>query len=317
MSTALVIIFNHNYEKNIPILENLYSVKFTEIFFLVPFYRGERRNVISVSGNSFYFHGYISQASPILMERSRAKRFLFVSDDLILNPRIDQTNVCDFLGISENANFIPSLDSLENKTNYWSHALNALRWTPNHLGIEVAHLVPKQKESLNKLEMFGTPSLKVSVDSILPQLLLSDMKKYRSSFNYFLKYLMGALTRLILKALGKNHFETKFPFYYGYSDIFIVTRESFVEFSWYLGLFSATNLFVELAIPTSLALSSESLETELTAGVSGQALWQDNSGRIRELEKYSWNFQHFIDEFPENCLYVHPIKLSKWRLGND
>ena len=46
--TGLVIIFNHRYEKNLPKLRKIYGNKFSEIRFLMPFYIGGEKDVISV-----------------------------------------------------------------------------------------------------------------------------------------------------------------------------------------------------------------------------------------------------------------------------
>lgn len=41
------------------------------------------------------------------------------------------------------------------------------------------------------------------------------------------------------------------------------------------------------------------------------SLWKEAD--VNELgEKYSWNYKKLIDDFPEDKLYLHPVKLSKW-----
>ena len=57
---ALIIIYNHQYNKNIDVLERIYKDRFHDIYHLVPFYRGDRKNVIPVYESSHYFQGYIS-----------------------------------------------------------------------------------------------------------------------------------------------------------------------------------------------------------------------------------------------------------------
>ena len=60
-AATLVIIYNHHYPKNIERLDLIYKDKFKSIFHLIPFYSGEKSNVIPVYGNSFYFQGYIAE----------------------------------------------------------------------------------------------------------------------------------------------------------------------------------------------------------------------------------------------------------------
>lgn len=49
---ALMVIYNHRYDNNIPIIEDLYNNKFSHIYHIVPFYDGDKRNVISVYDSS-------------------------------------------------------------------------------------------------------------------------------------------------------------------------------------------------------------------------------------------------------------------------
>ena len=58
---ALIIIYNHKFDRNIDILENIYKDRFSNIYHLVPFYTGDKSNVISVYENSHYFQGYVAQ----------------------------------------------------------------------------------------------------------------------------------------------------------------------------------------------------------------------------------------------------------------
>ena len=58
---TLVIVFNHRYDKNIAALEKIYRKKFFNIKFLVPFYNGDREDVIPIYENSHYFQGYFAQ----------------------------------------------------------------------------------------------------------------------------------------------------------------------------------------------------------------------------------------------------------------
>ena len=58
---ALIIIYNHRYDSNVSILEGIYKERFSDIFHLMPFYDGDKPNVIPVYENSRYFQGYIAQ----------------------------------------------------------------------------------------------------------------------------------------------------------------------------------------------------------------------------------------------------------------
>ncbi len=45
---ALLVVYNHRYDKNIPVIDKIYQNRFSHVFHLVPFYDGEQENVIPV-----------------------------------------------------------------------------------------------------------------------------------------------------------------------------------------------------------------------------------------------------------------------------
>jgi hypothetical protein len=109
----------------------------------------------------------------------------------------------------------------------------------------------------------------------------------------------------------------------GYSDIFVVSSESLKEFAHYCGIFAATRLHVEVAIPTALALSSRKIVFERELDFQGRALWPDGCGTLTTpekycsgdydvLSKYEFSLNRLLNNFPDSYLYLHPIKLSKW-----
>jgi len=79
-------------------------------------------------------------------------------------------------------------------------------------------------------------------------------------------------------------------------------------------VFAATELHVEVAVPTSIVMSSERITTEKDLKLQGKALWVEED--YQELDKYENSLNNLLDDFPSNYLYLHPIKLSKWMLGN-
>lgn len=96
--TALVVLFNHQYDRNIPVIREIYSRRFSGLLQLMPYYRGDAPDVCSVFGNSFQFYNYILQAR----ERIRnldGDYILIIGDDLLLNPRFDEFSTPSLLGI--------------------------------------------------------------------------------------------------------------------------------------------------------------------------------------------------------------------------
>ena len=60
---SLIVIFNHKFEQNINLLRKIYDGRFSNIFFILPFYKGNDEDVISVYESSYSFQGYIYQKS--------------------------------------------------------------------------------------------------------------------------------------------------------------------------------------------------------------------------------------------------------------
>ena len=97
---CLVIVFNHRYDKNIKRLREIYAGKFSNIMFLVPFYDGADKDVCPVYESSFQFQGYLIQAFGKLSKMD-VDYYMFIGDDLILNPQINESNFVDYFALQE------------------------------------------------------------------------------------------------------------------------------------------------------------------------------------------------------------------------
>ena len=113
---ALIIIFNHRYDKNIKTLEQVYKNKFSNIYFLVPFYDGMQPNVIPVYGNSYFFEGYLAQGFRHYF-KEEYEHYLFAADDMILNPAITEDTYTSYFGLEAGNSFIPEIFSLHHLSN--------------------------------------------------------------------------------------------------------------------------------------------------------------------------------------------------------
>jgi hypothetical protein len=283
-SVALVIIYNHQYNKNIDILERIYGERFSNIYHLVPFYNGVKKNVIPVYENSHYFQGYVAQAVNVIFDK-KFDHYFFIADDLFLNPCLTQENYVSFLHLTEDASFLPSLITLHERETYWHRLTQAALWNPNVPGVEVAQLLPTYEEAMLRFKKYDL--------EISPLSFYQVMNKQPSSEE------------------EKNvRFQLRYPLVGSYSDIFVVSRKTIKHFSHLCGLFAATRLFVELAIPTALVLAAEDIVTESEIITYGRTLWDTKDYEL--LERYNYSLLSLIKGFPDQHLYIHPIKLSKW-----
>lgn len=102
-----------------------------------------------------------------------------------------------------------------------------------------------------------------------------------------------------------------YPLVGAYSDIFLVTADCMQDFCTYCGAFAATNLFVEIAIPTALVLSSNHIKYNKDVKLAGGAMWSDAD--MEFLKAYNNKLDELIKNYPSDKFYLHPIKLSKWK----
>jgi len=270
---AFIIIYNHQYNKNIDVLEQLYKDRFSNIYHLVPFYNGDKQNVIPVYENSHFFQGYIAQGFKSYFKESYTHYF-FVADDLILNPIINEHNYFEELQLTSNTCFIPDFFTLHELDEWWSRVGDAYHWTIKFPKVEAQNQLPNYEEALQKFKQFGFTIKPLHFNQIWK--LPTTFKKWVRPFasRRFFKH-CTLILRYFTSKLTQKTYPLSYPIIGSYSDIFVISADTIKQFCHYCGVFAATRLFVEVALPTSLVLSAKEIVTE-------------------------------------NYLYLHPIKLSKW-----
>lgn len=301
---ALVIIYNHQFNKNIEVIEKIYAGRFSNIFHLVPFYKGDRPNVIAVYECSYFFNGYVAQGLNNFFS-TEFGHYFFIGDDLIINPAIDENNYKDFLALDAHSCFIPRLSSIDENKNYWANNITALFYNKLYNGVEAEKLLPDNETAKEKMQSFGVHNKPLEFYQIW-KLPASFIEWLRATFwkpRFVLRYLYSMIR--------KKKYTTAYPLARSYADMFVISADAIKEFSNYCGLFSATRLFVELAIPTAMVFSAKKIVTEKDLLYKGKALWNEADYSI--LNRYDHNLNALFNNFPENCLYIHPVKLSKWK----
>lgn len=290
---GLLIIYNHRYDKNIMLLEEIYRGRFSYLFHIVPFYDGKQENVIPVYESSYYFSGYISQTYAHLKDKGFT-HFFVVADDMIINPNLNENNLWQQMGISIDECYIDGLIVLQERKIFWSHLLQAMDYVVTKDGVEISSILPSIKEAEECFDKHGLPYTPISK-------------------NLFMRWIMQQKTwkmrKRIWRYLKKRHLD--YPLVGGYSDICLITADVMDKFALYCGAFAATDLFVELAIPTSMVLSAEKIKFNKDIKLSSGAMWSDED--MKFLQEYNFSLAKLIEHFPADKLYLHPIKLSKWK----
>jgi hypothetical protein len=86
------------------------------------------------------------------------------------------------------------------------------------------------------------------------------------------------------------------------------TIKRFIHFC---GILAAQGLFIEIALPTALLLSVNKVITHDDMPFKGAAMWSQEE--IQGIsDKYEHSLYKLVQDFPDDILYYHPIKLSKW-----
>lgn len=308
MSNAcLVIVFNHRYDRNIPVLEKLYSSRFRNIRFLVPFYDGDHPGVIPVYESSHYFQSYFAQGFHRFF-KEEFSHYIFIGDDCILNPAINESNLEETMGLEPGADFIPGLSAFEQESGEpWWHTFKGIDFFHNRKGAEIARELPSREEAVERFKLHGLQVRPLSMKQIFGTRTPAGQKAWQywlfKQFHYRIKW---------KKFRQNGKIELPYPIAGSYADILVITKNSIFNFCRYCGIMSAAGLFVEIAVPTALVLASQKIQQEPQLKLQGKAMWTPEA--IAAIEStYQQSLQQLIRDFPKGHLFLHPVKLSKWK----
>ena len=296
MSVCLVIIENHRYEKNIDKLLKIYRDRFSTIRFLVPFYKGKNETVIPVYDSSYFFNGFIAQAG-IQLARIECDHYVFIADDLVLNPEINENNIEQYFNLNKGEALLsrPCADLVKSTLPFRSYlnVFDSFRY--EDCGVHYECELPSKEDALSKMTKYG----------------LGDMNIQRSIFRnnawrkentvYFWRRLKNAIKIIAGRA------KLPYPIVVGFSDFYIIPSCNFEEFYSLCGVFAAMNLQVEMATPTATILSCENV------------IFLENNNDIQHareniyIQKYMSDYNKLIQDWPADRNYLNPIKLSKWK----
>ena len=301
---ALIIIYNHRYDKNIDIIEKLYKDRFSYIYHLVPFYNGNKANVIPTYESSYYFQGYIAQGFKSFFHE-RFSHYFFLGDDVLLNPKINERNYIEHLRLKESYDFLPNFINITEAGNTWPRFDEAFAYNPFNSGAEVEKELPDRNSALESFKKHGLEIKSLSFKQKVKR------EKNWKWYNVTQLFKIGIWNMRSVKNRNKTY-NLPYPVVGSYADIFVISSKVIKQFCHYCGVFAATNLFVELAIPTALVLTSDNIITESEISLKGQVMWTENDSQF--LEKYNKQLKELLNDFPSTSLYIHPIKLSKWNV---
>ena len=275
------VIYNHNYEKNIDHIKNIYKNRFTNLFQLMPFYTGNDKSVIGVYDNSYEFAGFITQAREKIYNPNFS-HYVFIADDCFLNPNINENNILTELKLDDDSAFIYDLSLITNN--------DLRRW-------------PRCRSNIIKLNI--KKHLKYECFKFLPS--INDARKYIELHG--IDYKLGYTLNYVSKSLFNNSNDFGYPSLKApfWSDFIIIPKESFKKFNYYCGVFSSGNIFVEITIPTSMIFTCPKIVTYRDINYKERI----HISSFKYLKSCNYELSNVISNFPKDVLSYHPIKLSK------
>jgi hypothetical protein len=312
---SAVFIFNHRFERNIGKLDEIYGERFPKRTYLMPFARSERADVCRITESSWQFSGHVAQGAAAFID-DEATHYVFISDDLILNPRIDAWNIARELSLDASTGYIKSLAPLDSVRYQWHRSLPAsIALRRNGDGFDWRAELPPEEEARAKFAGMGLQDHPSKMRS------LSEAKHALTKLLPAAGYLAAPWA---VKLHGKP---SDYPLLMGYADFFVVPAEAIRRFTHYCGVFAALDIFAEIAVPTALALAVDLVKTELKPGErfndplaarqpdfewQGIEFWDPAETPVFAA-RFGNDRDRLMKEFPEEYLYVHPVKLSQWR----
>ena len=297
---CLVVVFNHRFDQNLPLLRTLYQGRFSTVRFLVPFYRGNDPDVVPVFDSSATFQGYFAQARHQLASEEFS-HYVFVADDLLLNPAINETNLHTFLRLGRAGGYTKYLKPFSSMTSCWTHFNRTLRALRFDEFVNARAELPPCEEAVARLAAHGLECRPLG---------WRNLEVGPGPWQHQIKEWVTALS--LIRRHREGH-GLAYPLLMGYADLLVVPAPALPEFCHLCGVFAALGIFVECAAPTALALAVPQLSLERDLTQQGLELWSD-ADRHAFWSRYSGQLSELLKNFPERHLYVHPIKLPHWQI---
>jgi hypothetical protein len=344
---CLIVMYNHNFEANIDRIEKLYKDKFNDIFHLIPFYTGDKENVIKVYGSAYQFNEYFIQGANKFVN-DKFSHYVFVADDIIMNPEFSQDNIIEKLNLDANSGFIYNCRPMAYETLFcWDWSYSSIRHMFfNKSGCEYQKFVPSLQDAQKRFEKHGLPSKNMTQKGLekIQKFFVKDLYDYyRYDFSFLYKKGIGSfLSKFFLAVLRKLGFypfnNTKktsmtfrklvktsgykyiaeqlrkedkddyiYPLACGYSDFFVIPHKNINEFLHLSSVFASIRVFVEVSVPTAMALTLDKIVTSKDIGCLPNFVSEEFA------QQHEYSIKNLEENWDKSTLFCHPIKLSKWK----
>jgi len=256
----------------------------------MPLYSGRKNrynNIISVYESSHNFEGYVAQGFKGFYS-DNFDYYIFITDDLILNPVISQENIVDILKCDENTAYIKQLDFLTAKKK-----LKYIPFTEYFFFNKKVYHWSNAPEDINDHGWYIKETEKC----------LQDSRFFK--ITQFIAKKTEAVEKCISKGITKEEIQssgTDYPRFLSFSDFFVVPKKDIKQFSMLCGAYAASNMHAEVAIPTALFYTCDNIMIEKNIEWFGVQKHKMDEG-ITDRVTLECSFQKYQ-------LFIHPVKLS-------
>ncbi len=270
------------------------------------------RRVIPVFDNSIYFQGFMATGYNTYRHED-ASHYIFMADDLILNPDINEDNYANFFELGAKDSFVQNAYNLKQPFDKrdWGHSKFAFSFAPYAQELDETHKLPSVEEAIGKFKSLGYATQYVRARAEVSRILTKALTGIYVTFPSSQRFIQW-LNRIY-------KFKLSYPLVKGFSDLVIVPHNKIEKFCHYCGIWAGLKLYVEMAIPTTLVLLQE--EDELKFGQNSK--YRVFNGHPRNLHPLDLQYHNFSSDmkfktlddllagFPREYLYIHPIKISR------
>ena len=264
---------------------------------IVPFYNSDDENVLTVYESSYFFQNHINQAFKNF-DFTAYDHYVFVGDDLILNPELNEDNIIEKLQLTKNAAYIKELKPLDQVHHLWLDKFKVTSAFANP-GFDYMSQLPPLVQQLERFKKQGISFKKQTLRNLIhwkEKFSVLQLARYKN--------LPLSITKLI------RGYQPPIPIVTSYADFFVVPQVAMKSFTHLCGVYGALNLWVEAAIPTALLLACDEIVTEGPhLRWTGTEIW----GKKNKLafESDIKTNKDLDNKFQPFQLYIHPVKLSR------
>jgi hypothetical protein len=273
---CLCVLFNHPFPDNIPILERIHRRRFPVIKYIIPFVHiPSNPDVITVYRGSFTHNAFVTDAYERLKDID-CSHYVFIQDDVLLNPAVNAENLADVLGVGRRDGYISVMQPLDTDVGRseffpgvlwrWFYPRNLLSGTGVDAARTILKYLPPIDVAAERMKKYNLPA---EARFILTEQTLSASRFHRMEFfgsedlSLQRQFVDSFLKLLFDSAPDKSTASIPYPLVFTAwaADFYVIPHYALNSFCHISGLLAAIGVFVELAVATAMILSIDNIRS--------------------------------------------------------